>query len=438
MEVVKSYVRAVYENGVEPDSYICHSKNRNLVEIEDQSTGKRYSVLTFCTNDVLGLTQSPSVKTAAIDAIQKFGTSNSSCAPLSGRIALHRELEEEISDFKHLPHTRLFLNAWMAIQAFMDAFCHLAIAVPGFRNTRETLVLSDSLNHACIVSAIGNASRCGQRTFGHSPPVRVKAYRHCDMDNLSSKLRRYAKPGDRIVVISDSVFSMDGDIAPLPEMLDLLADYPGSLLLLDEAHATGAIGAGGGGIYEHFKMLPQAALDRGITPVIMTTFSKFAASAGAALSCPSWELAELLHIQPSSICTISVPPPMTAAALESIRQVRRQPELVQTLQHNTRYLRSRLAEQGFESAGETNVIPIILPAGGRPKFFARHLIEHYGIWVSPVWFIAKPRLRITVNALHTEQEMDRFVDALVGTRNALYGESNGSRTSASVKQVTAN
>ena len=336
MEVVKNYVQAVYQNGVQPDNYICHRKNQNQVEIEDESTGKRHTVLTFCTNDVLGLTQAPSVKAAAIRAVQEYGTSNSSCAPLSGRIALHCQLEQEISAFKHLPHTQLFLNAWMAMQALMDGFCHLAIPIPGFHNTRETLVMSDLLNHACIHSALSNSgSRSGQK-FGQSPKVRVKAYRHRDMENLSSKLHRYARPGDRIVVVSDSVFSMDGDIAPLPEMLDVLESYPGSVLVMDEAHASGAIGLTGGGIFEHFNISPQQALDRGINPLIMTTFSKFAASAGAAISSHSQDLIKLLNIQPSSICTVSVPPPTTAAALESIRLVRRHPQLVQRLQLNFR------------------------------------------------------------------------------------------------------
>ncbi len=431
MEVVESYVQAVYQDEAQPDNYICCRKNQNQVELEDESTGKRHTVLTFCTNDVLGLTQSPLVKAAAINAIQEYGTSNGSCAPLSGRIDLHRELEQEISIFKHLPHTQLFLNAWMAMQALMDGFCHLAIPVPGFCNTRETLVLSDLLNHACILSAINNSgSRAGEK-FGHSPKVRVKAYRHRDMENLAEKLRRFARPGDRIMVVSDSVFSMDGDIAPLPEMLDILEGYPGSTLVMDEAHASGAIGPTGGGIYDHFNISPQQALDRGVHPLIMTTFSKFAASAGAAISSHSQDLIKLLNIQPSSICTVSLPPPTTAAALESIRLVRRHPELVQRLQSNTRYLRSRLRETGFETTGETNVIPILLPAEVNPKLFARHLLEVFGIWVSPVWFIARPRLRVTVNAIHTRQEMDRFVDALGRSRTAFgFPPSTTSRASA--------
>ncbi|MBD2096031.1 aminotransferase class I/II-fold pyridoxal phosphate-dependent enzyme [Trichocoleus sp. FACHB-591] len=420
MQVIKEYVQRWYDSELEPDEYICHAKQGNLVELEDAKTGVRCTALTFCTNDVLGLVQSESVRQAAIDSIVQYGTSNSSCSVLSGRIDLHRQLEDEISAFKHLPHTQLFLNAWMAMQALMDAFCHLAIPVPGFQHTRETLILTDVLNHGCIVSAIANAGTRSGKLFGHSPRVRVRAYRHCDVNDLATKLRRYARPDDRIMVVSDAVFSMDGDIAPLPDMLDVMQNYEGSVLMMDEAHASGAIGATGRGIYEHFNLTPQQAIERGVVPLIMTTFSKFAASAGAAISSHVAELKPLLNVSPTSIGTISLPAPLTAAALESIKIVRREPERVRQLQENTAYLRSRLAEHDFLPIGETNVVPIILPSEINPKLFGRLLLENYGIWVSPIWFIAKPRLRVTVNALHTKEEMDRLVAGLVATRNVLY------------------
>jgi len=420
VQIIKDYVQRWYESGLDPDEYVCHQKQGNLVEISDAATGERWTVLTFCTNDVLGLVQEAAVKQAAIDAILQYGTSNSSCSVLSGRIELHQQLEDEISAFKHLPYTQLFINAWMAMQALMDAFCHLAIPVPGFKNTRETLILTDVLNHGCIVSAIVNAGTRSGRVFGHSPRVRVKAYRHCDVEDLARKLRRYAQPSDRIMVVSDAVFSMDGDIAPLPDMLDVLQNYPGSVLMMDEAHASGAIGATGRGIYEHFNLLPSQAVERGVVPLIMTTFSKFAASAGAAISSHVAELKPLLNVSPTSIGTISLPPPNTAAALASMRLVRQSPERVQALQKNTQYLRSRLAEHDFLPIGETNVVPVILPIEINPKDFCRILIQDYGVWVSPIWYIAKPRLRITINALHTQEEMDRLIAGMVATRELLY------------------
>ena len=419
MQVVKEYTQRWYESGLDPDIYICHKKQGNIVEIEEEATGKRRTVLTFCTNDVLGLNQEEAVKQAAIEAILQYGTSNSSVSALSGRIDLHRQLEQEISAFKELPHTQLFLNAWMAMQALIDAFCHLAIPVPNFQHTRETLILTDVLNHGCIVSALAHSGTRSGKLFGHNPRVRVRAYRHCDTEDLARRLQRYARPDDRIMVISDAVFSMDGDIAPLPGMLDVMSHYEGSVLVMDEAHASGSIGPTGRGVYEHFGLRPQQAIERGVVPLIMTTFSKFAASAGAAISSHVAELKPLLDVSPTSIGTISLPPPTTAAALESIRIVRREPERVKQLQENNRYLRSRLAANDFMAIGETNVVPVILPAEINPKMYARELME-YGIWVSPIWFIAKPRIRVTVNALHTKEEMDRLVTAMVKVRDMVY------------------
>jgi glycine C-acetyltransferase len=419
VQVIKEYVERWFDSDLAPDEYLCHKKEGNWVEIEEATTGKRHTVLTFCTNDVLGLVQNPQVKQEAINAITRYGTSNSSCSVLSGRIPLHRDLEQEISEFKHLPHTQLFINAWMAMQALVDAFCHLAIPVPGFTHTRETLILSDVLNHGCIVSAVVNAGTRSGKVFGYSPQVRMKSYRHCDADDLARKLKRYAQPGDRILVVTDAVFSMDGDIAPLPAMLDVLQQYEGSVLVMDEAHASGALGATGRGIYEHFGLTPQDAINRGVVPIIVTTFSKFAASAGAAISTHVQEFKPLLNVSPTSIGTISLSPPLAAAALESIRQVKQHPELVERLQANTRYLRSRLAEEGFTAVGETNVVPVLTPPEINPKEFGRRMLEDHGIWISPIWFIAKPRMRITVNAVHTQAEMDKLVTAMVATRDMM-------------------
>ncbi len=151
----------------------------------------------------------------------------------------------------------------------------------------------------------------------------------------------------------------------------------------------------------------------------MTTFSKFAASAGAAISSHSRELIDLLDVSPTSIGTISLPAPTTAAALEAIRQVRQNPQLVQRLQDNTRYLRSLLRKHEFETRGETQVIPVFLPPELNPKLFASELIEKHRIWVSPVWYRATPRLRITVNALHSSEEIDHLVAAMLAIQNAL-------------------
>ncbi len=423
MQVVDDYLHSVVAADLDPDEFVVREKQGNTVVMECKRTGRVHRVLNFCDNDILGFAQDRAVKDAAIQAIEDFGTSNSGCMALCGRSTPHEELEREIANFKGVPHTHLFLNAWMALQAFMDGFCHLAIPVPGFSNTRPVLVMTDILNHGCITTAVVNAGSRSGKLLTNSPEVRVESYKHCDMDHLRKKLKRLARPEDRVLLLTDSVFSMDGTIVPLPELVDVLADYPGSTLVLDEAHASGAIGPRGGGIFDYHRMTPEMLMAKGVNPVILTTFSKFAGSAGAAISSYSKGLERLLNACPTSIGTISLPPSAAASAAEAIRQLRGRPELVARLMQNASYARENLKQAGFEVLGETNVLPMVLPAGVPPKHVARYLIEEHGIWVSPVWYIARPRLRAVVSAQHTNAEISKLVDALDQMRSVFYPHS---------------
>ena len=419
MKVVKEYMERINAQQLYPKKYIVLEKKQNRYKIEDSTTGDSYSVLSFCSNDLLGMAQNPHVKQAAIDAILRFGTSNSSCEALSGRIEIHRLLENAISEFKGLPHTHLFLNAWMALQALMDSFVHLAIPVPNFKNTRETIIFSDIYNHGCIISAITQANKRSGRIFNQSPRVRVKYYKHNDMADLSRKMKHYVHKNDRIMIIADAVFSMDADITPLPAMVDVVAKYPNAVIVMDEAHSSGILGNTGRGIYEYFQMTPEQITKRGVIPIIMTTFSKFAGSAGAALSTSSKDITDLLSAAPTSIQTISLPASATAATLASIEQLRENPQIPTSILAKSEYARNQLRENDFEVLGETNILPIMPSKNFFPKDFADHLIKEHGIWVSPIWFVAKPRLRLTINALHSMQDIDQLVKALVATREAL-------------------
>jgi len=171
VQIVKEYVQRWYESGLDPDEYICHQKQGNLVE--EPATGERQTVLSFCTNDVLGLVHEEAVKQAAIDAILKYGTSNSSCSVLSGRIDLHQQLEAEISAFKHLPYTLIY-KCLDGDASLNGCLLSLVIPVPGFQNSRD-FNSHGCLNHGCIVSAVVNASTRSGKVFGNSPRVRVKA-----------------------------------------------------------------------------------------------------------------------------------------------------------------------------------------------------------------------------------------------------------------------
>ena len=403
METVRSYIEALFSLDAYPDQYTISSKIGNRVEVIDNDDRKKIEAISFCSNDILGLSQSEAIEQAAINAICKYGTSNSGCSLLNGRIELHEELEKEVSEFKGLSNTHLFLNAWMAMKGFMESFCFLAMKIPGFEHNKQTLMLTDIQNHGCITSSIVDTSggKISGQIFGRNPNIRFFPYRHCDAQSLSDRLKKNALASDRIIVVSDAVFSMEGDVTPLPDIVDVLANYENSVLIMDEAHSTGALGFSGKGIYQHFNLSPKDVLEKGIHPVIMSTFSKFAASAGAAISCFSPEMIKLLNVSRPSAGTVSIPPASTAAALESFRQLRKQPQLPKKLQDIACYLRKSLQAEGFLIGGSTHIIPIFLPSTMSPKTFARRLLHDFGFWVSPVWYAAKPRLRVVINVCLT-------------------------------------
>jgi glycine C-acetyltransferase len=244
---------------------------------------------------------------------------------------------------------------------------------------------------------------------------------------LRKRLEKKYVPGMRIIVLTDSVFSMDGNIAPLPELLEVLKDYPDSTLVLDEAHATGTIGATGKGIFEHFNMTPQDAINMGVNPVIITTFSKFAGSAGTAVSSDVPEIINLMKFTPTSIATIAMAPSLVAGALTSLKLLQEQPHIVARLHENTKYFRQKLKENHFEILESTTPVIPVITNELHPRSFAHRLLEQYKIWTSAVWYIARPRLRIIINALHTKEQMDYMIDSMIKVRQQLIAENDAEK-----------
>lgn len=422
MNTVEHYIAKVRSLDLYPDLYTVLEKSGIQVKLRENESDIELRARNFCSNDILGLSQHPDVMKSAIEAIQQLGTSNSGCGILNGRIALHDQLEQAVSRLKQVPHTLLFLNAWMAMKGFFESFCHLAVHIPGFEHQRETVVLMDLENHGCITSAVMDASggHISGQIFSRSPQVRYVPYRHNDPASLAKQLRKHVGPGDRIIVVSDAVFSMEGDIMPLPQIIEAMRPYNHPVLLVDEAHSSGALG-NGGGIFPHFGISPAALEAEGIHPVIMSTFSKFAGSAGAAISCFSCSMRGLLLAARPHAFSVSVPPATTAAALTSVELVLQHPEWTTELQKNADFMRRRLKRAGFDVCGATQVVPVLLPDGCSPKTFARQLLHQHGFWVSPVWYAAKPRLRLVANRLHSQKDIKELVAAMSATRKSLSG-----------------
>ena len=417
MQHIEAYVRQAMESELYPKKYEVIGKSGHQWKIRDPINETVLEVTNFCSNDVLGLSQDPEVKTATITAVEAYGAGNSSCTMYCGRISPHVELEKTISAFKKIPYTHTFLNAWMALQAFTDTYSQLSMRLPDYTTTLNTVFLLDSDSHSCINAAAMNSKHgiAGQLLRNRNHTVNVKRYKHNDMKSLASKMKQLAKPDCNVVVMTDSVFSMSGNICNLPGVLEILVNYPGTALLCDEAHASGAIGLHGGGIYDYYNIDPASVCQLGLHPVVLTTFSKFAGSIGAAISSFSKDLITLLDAARTSCGTASLGAPQAAAAQKCIQILQTHPELVSKLHSNTAYLRKELSERGFQVLGETHILAVKTDVF--PEKFTEHLIHQYNVWVTPVWFVAKPCLRIMVNAALTVPDMDRLVDAMTKTRS---------------------
>ena len=417
----KTYYEDLVDSGTRlPDRFVVEEKQHFYSTIVyDAQLDQRFTALNLASNDFFCFTENPRQREAAKAAIDRLGASNSGAHALNGRSIYHEELEAQIARLKGLPYSHLFLNAWMAISGYLNSYCHFGPTLPEFDLKKEIHIFADTLCHACLMSAANNCVRPLGRKAPPSPRIHFHLFRHLDAKDLKKRIERYCQTEDRILVLTDSVFSMDADIAPLPEYVEVLSHYENATLFIDEAHATGMLGEHGRGLLEHFQLSPEEIAAKGVDLVIMTTFSKFAGSAGAAISSFHKEVPEVLNFTPTSIGTISLSPPLCAATSESIRILLEEPDLVRRLKRNAGTLRNRLEAEGFEVLGDSAVIPIVLPEGIHPQIYARKLLHEHGIWVSPVWYVSKPRIRIVANSELTEAHIDHFMNAMVSVRESL-------------------
>lgn len=334
-------------------------------------------------NNYLGLASHPRVKRASKEAIEKYGCSTGAARRLGGLTVVQKQLEEELAKFKSTDSALVFTSGYTAnvgtIQALMG---------------KEDAIFSDELNHASIVD--------GCRLSGAT----VEVFPHCDTVALerilvNSKARKK-------LVVTDSVFSMNGDIAPIPDLVRLAGEFNASLMV-DDAHATGVLGEHGGGCLDHFQLEGQAE-------VVMGTLGKALGSVGGFIAGSS-RLTEFLENKGRSILfTTALPPAAVAASLEALMVIREEPELRRKLWQNTTFFRDSLKGNGLHLLpGETPIIPIIVGETSHAERLAGLLFSR-GIFVSRVGYPYVPegqaRLRTIVSAQHTTEELAYCADAI--------------------------
>ena len=346
--------------------------------------GKRY--INFSSNDYLGLAADPALAKAAAAAMKKYGFGSGASRLLAGGTLLHEETEALLADWKGTEAALVFNSGYSANIGIIPALA-----------AEKDIIFSDELNHASIVDGC-RLSR-----------ARTAVYRHKDVDHLKTLLKK--EKGRRKIIVTDTVFSMDGDIAPVDSLYDLIGSLNSSrltphssLLYLDDAHATGVLGKGRGSL-AHFNLTPEPWV------LQMGTFSKALGSFGS-FAAGSMEIIQWLTSTCRSLLfSTALPSPVIAASGAAVRMVMKRPALARRLWLNRELLARLLKEAGFEVAGsETPIIPVKTGTTAEALAMSGFLFEH-GVYVPAIRppTVREPRLRIVVTAAHEAAHIERLV-----------------------------
>jgi 8-amino-7-oxononanoate synthase len=343
-------------------------------------------VLLLCSNNYLGLADHPRVREAAADAAMRWGAGAGASRLVSGTMTVHRRLEEALAAFKGTEASVLFGSGYLANLGVIGALARLAADGAGSGGPRP-VVFSDELNHASIIDGCRLARA---ETF---------VYDHCDVEHLAWGLRQHRGRGG--VIVTDSVFSMDGDIAPLAEIAEL-AHRHGLRTVVDEAHGTGCLGPGGRGA------VAEAGLD-GEIDVVVSTLGKALGAYGAFAACSAAMRDLLTNTARSLIFSTALPPPAVAGALAALEVLQEHPEMVDRLQANADAMRDELAREGFEVAGSsTQIIPLVVGDAELAMNVCEQAIEA-GVFAQAIRPPTVPagtsRLRLALMATHTREEL---------------------------------
>jgi glycine C-acetyltransferase len=348
----------------------------------------RGEVIILSSNNYLGLSNQREVVEAGKAALDRFGAGTASVRFICGTFTVHRALEHACARLVGTPASLSFVSAWNANEA-----------VPGTLLGEEDVIISDQLNHASIIDGIRLAkaiTRC-----------RSAVYRHGDLADLEARLA--AERGARVrMVITDGVFSMEGSIAPLPDLVEVCRRHH-AVLVVDDSHGTGVLGERGRGTAEHFGLL-------GEVDIITSTLGKaLGGAAGGFVAAAASVCDYLTQRARPQLFSNALPPTVAASALAAVEYLEAHPDRVATLRDNARYFRERLLELGFKPLpGETPIIPVILGETAAAIRMSDLLLAE-GVFVTGFGFPVVPqgeaRVRCQISAAHTRADLDQALDA---------------------------
>jgi glycine C-acetyltransferase len=358
----------------------------------------RGEVIVLSSNNYLGLSAQPEVVAAGKAALDHYGAGTASVRFICGTFDIHRDLEAACARLVGTPASLSFVSCWNANEA-----------VPSTLLGEDDIVISDQLNHASIIDAVRLAKAITKCQTG--------VYRHADLSDLEERLKA-ARDRRTRMVITDGVFSMEGSIAPLPDIAEICRRHQ-AVLVVDDSHATGVLGATGRGTAEHFEMVGQV-------DIITSTLGKALGGAAGGFAAGSEAVCDYLtqRARPQ-LFSNALPPTVAASALASIEYLEAHPERVTTLRASSSYFRERLLALGFKPLpGETPIIPVILGETAKAIEMSRLLLEE-GVFVTGFGFPVVPqgeaRIRCQISADHSRVDLDQALDAIarIGRRLGL-------------------
>lgn len=341
--------------------------------------GKKY--VDFSSNDYLGLSHHPALRDAAKQAVDKFGVGAGASRLLSGDLGICHRLEEKIAEFKRKPQALVFNSGYQANLGIISALCG-----------KDDVIFFDRLDHASIIDGIVLS---GSRMF---------RFAHNDMNHLDLLLKKERRKFKEAFIITETVFSMDGDKCRLTELVDLKEKY-NCRLIVDEAHATGIFGARGSGVVEEMGLLEQVDL-------IMGAFSKALGSFGGYLAGEKRVMDYLINAARSFIYSTALPPAVIAVNLAGLDLIEKEPFRRRVLLESAEYFREKLRQKGFNVRGETQIVPLILGDNGEALRVSGKLQEQ-GYWARAVRPPTVPRrearVRFSIIYDHSKEILDRAV-----------------------------
>lgn len=368
-----------------------------LIKDHDSAQGARIYIagkeyINFASNDYLGLANHPAIIQATTEAIENFGFGGGASRLLSGGTTLHKKLEQKISEFKGTEAALIFNTGYAANTGI----------IPSLSDERD-VIFSDELNHASIIDGCKLSK------------ARTLIYKHKDMVHLSELIEKESSltKNGRFIIATDTVFSMDGDIAPIQELYSICSDlnskrrHPNSALLyLDDAHGTGVLGKGRGAL-AHFNIKPKPWI------IQMGTFSKALGSCGAFAAGDRDVIEWLINTSRSFIYSTALPACAAAAALKAIELLEEIPALVEKLEANRSYLAEGLRARGYKTGDETPILAIKVLNTEQALQASKYLYEN-GILAPAIRppTVEKPRLRITITASHSTEDIHSFFRAM--------------------------